>query len=310
MTVIATAGATVSRVVRRARERLAAAGVAAPDLDARILVGHALGLDRAEMIAEGRRQVSDTSLRHVDLLIARRIDGEPVGRILGRREFWGLEFRLGAATLEPRPDTETLVQAVLDAVDRGPGRGARLRIADLGTGTGCLLVALLSELCDATGIGVDISAEAIAVARANADALGVGPRAAFVVGSWIEPLDGDFDVIVANPPYIRTEDRADLDREVAGYDPAVALDGGFDGLDAYRAILLDVERLLPATGVLALEVGAGQLAQVAELAAGAGLEIGAVARDLGGIERVLVAGRKSGEWPRHQKTLGMQGRTG
>ncbi len=282
---------TLSQAVLQARRRLAEAGIETPELDARILAGHALGLDRGQMIADSRRLLDADDLARIEAVVARRLDREPVGRILGKREFWGLDFALGPDTLEPRPDSETAVQETLDVIDEriaGGGRDAPLRIADLGTGSGCLLVALLSELPAAYGIGVDVSAPALAVARANARANGVGERTGFVVGNWTEALAGGFDIIVANPPYIPTDDCAALSREVAEFDPITALDGGADGLDAYRAILADTERSLAPSGSLVLEFGIGQRDAIATLARERGLAVGATQHDLNGIERVLV----------------------
>ncbi len=281
---------TISAISRQARRQLAAAGVETPEIDARILVGHALGLSRAGLIAEASRAVSDTEADAIARLVARRAGGEPVGRILGRREFWGLEFRLGPDTLEPRPDTETVVEAALDAV---AGKPEPLRILDLGTGTGCLLIALLSELPTAWGLGVDISAGALGTALSNAVALGVSARAAFAVADWTQPLAGGgresaFGLIVANPPYIATSACRSLQWDVADWDPDRALDGGADGLEAYRAIFSDIGRLLSADGVLVVEVGHDQAAAVERLAAGHGLPCRSVRRDLGGIERALV----------------------
>lgn len=281
-------GTTLADAVRQARRTLAEAGIPSPELDARILVGHATGLDRAGLIAEGRRLLDDDTLEEIARLAARRAGGEPVGRLLGHREFWGLEFALGPDTLEPRPDSETIIEAALDFVVARFGRDAPLRIADLGTGSGCLLVALLSELPHATGIGVDIAEGAVAVARSNAAANGVSARASFVVGSWTEELESrGFDVIVANPPYIESSACRDLDREVVDFDPVAALDGGVDGLDAYRAIVADLPRVLKPGGALIFELGQGQRRDVEGLASANGLEIGSVRCDLAGIERAL-----------------------
>ena len=287
---------TLSQAVLQARRRLAEAEIETPDLDARILAGHALGFDRGRMIAESRRPLDADEQHRIDVLIERRLGHEPVGRILGKREFWGFDFVLGPETLEPRPDSETAVQAALDFIDgrnADGGRGARLRIADLGTGSGCLLVALLSELPAACGIGIDVSAPALAVARINARVNGVGDRAGFAAGNWTAALAdrstvGGFDVIVANPPYIPTSDCAGLAREVAAFDPIAALDGGADGLDAYRAILADAARVLAPSGGLVLELGFGQCEAVAALAGGHGLAVGATQHDIGGITRALL----------------------
>ena len=222
-------------------------------------------------------------------LVARRADGEPVARILGRREFWGLPFALAPATLEPRPDTETVVEAALGLV-RGAGGAAS--ILDLGTGSGCLLLALLSELPDAAGVGVDRSPAAAAAARRNARSLGLGDRARFVAGDWAEAISGRFDLVVSNPPYIATEHIEALAPEVRRHDPALALDGGADGLDAYRAIVADLPRLLAPSGVAVLELGAGQRDAVAGLARAAGLVVIGSNPDLAGTPRALALGRR------------------
>jgi release factor glutamine methyltransferase len=214
--------------------------------------------------------------------------GEPVGRILGHREFWGLSFALGPETLEPRPDSETIVEAALALVDERWGRDAPLRVADLGTGTGCLLVALLSELPAAYGIGLDISAGAVSTARDNAVRNGVGARGGFAVGDWTASLaEAGFDLVVSNPPYIPSGDCAGLAREVVEHDPIAALDGGTDGFDAYRAILGGAARILKPKGGLVLELGIGQCDAVAALATERGLIAGETRRDLGGIARAL-----------------------
>jgi len=278
---------TVSGAVLGARRRFAEAGLETPELDARVLVGHALGLDRVGMISDGNRPLTPEEGARIDALVVRRLAREPVGRILGYREFWGLRFALGPETLEPRPDSEAIVEAALDAVSAGPGRAARMRIADLGTGSGCLLVALLSELPSAFGVGIDIGPGAVRVARENAVANGVADRAGFVLSHWSDALSGGFDVVVSNPPYITSEECAVLPREVAGFDPAAALDGGADGLDSYRAILDDVARVLAPSGTLVLELGAGQCEAVSRLARDRGLLPGEARRDLAGIDRAL-----------------------
>jgi release factor glutamine methyltransferase len=267
------------------------AGLATPDLDARILVGHALALDHAALAAQADCRLTVKDVHAIDALARRRLNREPVARIVGRKEFWGLPLMLNAATLVPRPDTETVVEAALAAL--GDRRRCTLRIADLGTGTGALLLALLSELPAARGVGTDISTAALDCARANAAALGLACRAAFVACDQGAALgarlpDGGFDLVVANPPYVASSDIAGLEPEVRDFDPRAALDGGPDGLTAYRAILGDARRLLSPQGVLVLELGAGQLDAVAALAAGAGLApAGACRQDLGGVPRAL-----------------------
>ena len=225
------------------------------------------------------------SAERVEAFARRREAGEPLSRIEGRRAFWRYEFAITPDVLDPRADTETLVSAALEAfADR---RGEALRVLDFGVGSGAILAALLGEWPNASGLGVDASAAAAAVARGNLDAMGLGERAQVRVGRWGEGIAGGFDVIVSNPPYIPSGDIAGLDREVREHDPLLALDGGPDGLDAYRALGPEFARLLAPAGRFFLEIGAGQGDEVAALLAGAGLAVTQRRRDLGGIERVL-----------------------
>ncbi|GLK81632.1 peptide chain release factor N(5)-glutamine methyltransferase [Methylopila turkensis] len=282
---------TIGRALREAAARLAEARVDTPDLDARVLAGEAFGLDRAGMIARADAPAPQEAVAALAALVDRRLAGEPIARILGRREFWGLDLALAPATLTPRPDTETLVE---EALQRAGPRDRALAIADLGTGTGCILLALLNERPNAFGVGVDRSAEAAAAARANAAALGLGARSAFLAGDWATALRGGFDLVVSNPPYITSAEIGGLDVEVRQHDPLAALDGGADGLDAYRAIVADLPRLLAPDGVAVLELGAGQENDVAALARAAGLAVlGPARRDLGGVPRALALGRVS-----------------
>jgi release factor glutamine methyltransferase len=259
---------------------------ATAQLDARFLVAHALGCQARDLALLDEKAVGPDVIAEALALAERRRAGEPVGRIVGEREFWGLPFRLGPATLEPRPDTETVVEAALAAfADR---RGDRLTIVDLGTGTGAILLALLSEMPEARGVGVDIAFGAVAAARANAERLGLSDRVSFVVGDWASAVAGTFDVVTANPPYVPSQEIDSLPLEVRRFDPQIALDGGADGLDAYRAILADLERIVKRDGRAFVEVGAGQLERVAELAHAQGFATKGH-RDLAGIDRVLEA---------------------
>jgi release factor glutamine methyltransferase len=219
-------------------------------------------------------------------MLRRVLAHEPLSRILGTREFWGLEFRLSLDTLDPRPETETVVEAVLARV---PDRSRPYRFLDLGTGTGCLLLALLSEFPNAIGVGADLAPGAAATARDNAGALGLAGRASFVVANWAAPLGGPIDVVIANPPYIATGAIPDLPPEVREHDPLLALDGGADGLAAYRAIAADLPRLIAPGGYFATEIGAGQVAEINEILERVGLQIEGVAADLAGIPRCVVA---------------------
>jgi release factor glutamine methyltransferase len=250
--------------------------------EARLAVAAALRLDAAAIMGWPERPVDAAARRCALDFARRRADGEPLARLTGRREFWSLSFRLSPDTLDPRPDSETVVAAALDLVG---DRAAPLRLLDFGTGTGCLLLALLSELPNAVGIGVDRARGAATTARANAAALGLAARAAFVVADWGAALDGRFDLVVANPPYIPRRDIAGLARAIR-YDPVLALDGGHDGLDAYRALAPELARLLG--GIAVLEVGAGQVSAVARLMSAAGLDVGGTTADLAGIERCLI----------------------
>ena len=279
---------TVAQTRRAVAERFRGAGLDAADLDARILVGHALALDHAALAAAATRRLSAKEDKTVAALADRRLAGEPVARILGRKEFWSLPLALDASTLVPRPETETLVEAALAAIDaRGP-RTRALRIADIGTGSGAIVLALLSELPDAFGLGTDISPQASAVARRNARSLGL-VRAAFVACDMAAALRGPFDLIVSNPPYIPSGDIATLATEVRDFDPHAALDGGPDGLNYYRAIAATVPALLAPGGTLVVELGIGQAEPVAALFAGAGLAPSPPRNDLNGVPRALIA---------------------
>ena len=275
---------TRGEALRRLAAALEAAGIAEARLDARFLAAEAVGVTVGALLAEPGRPLGDAAAR-LDEFGRRRLAGEPVARILGAWEFWGLPFRLVAETLVPRPATETVVEA---ALARRPERGAPLTVLDLGTGTGCLLVALLHERPAARGLGVDRAEAALRTARANAQANGVGARAGFVAGHWGDPIAGRFDLVVSNPPYIPAGEIGGLAREVRAHDPRLALDGGADGLDAYRAILAQLPALLASSGLAVLEVGAGQAPAVSGLADAAGLRIEAVVADLAGHGRAVV----------------------
>jgi release factor glutamine methyltransferase len=258
------------------------AGSASPGLDARLLVEGSLGVEQADP----DRALPAEALARLDDFAARRIAGEPVWRILGEREFWGLPFRLSPATLEPRPDSETIVETALRQLTGR--RDEDLALLDLGTGTGCLLIALLSELPQAHGLGIDLSEEACRTAAGNAARNGVDGRAAFRQGSWTEGLSGRFDLIVSNPPYIPSAEIPTLSVEVREHDPLLALDGGADGLGPYRLFASSLPLLLAPGGVIVLEIGAGQGPDVVALMQAGGLEFRGSRNDLGGHERALI----------------------
>lgn len=267
-----------------------AIGIDSPELDARILVGHALGLDHAALAATEPRRLRVEEEDALTALAKRRLAREPISRILGWKEFWNLQLRIDATTLVPRPETETVVEAAIDAIDARGLRARSLRIADVGTGSGAILLALLSELPNAFGVGSDVSADPLLVARDNARRLGL-TRAQFVACDMTAALVGSFDVIVCNPPYIASGDIAALAPEVRDFDPRCALDGGADGLEFYRAIAAAAPALLAPGGTLIVEMGAGQAQRVSALFAAAGLAPLAPRPDLAGMPRALVAQR-------------------
>ncbi len=288
------AGAGLDAARRALTAAFRGCGIATPALDARLLVMAACGASHAELICDLKRALSDDERARLDDWAERRLAGEPVSRILGNRAFWNMDFRLSPETLDPRPETETLVEAVLAMV---PQRDACLRILDLGTGTGCILIALLSELPNALGIGTDIRHATLVTARDNASQAGVAGRARFAQADWLRGIDGQFDVIVSNPPYIARAELSGLSREVRAHDPISALDGGPDGLSAYRAILGELGRVMAPGAIAAFEVGAGQAAAVGAIMTAAGLapvqpDQAAIKRDLAGIERALVMKRR------------------
>ncbi len=285
------AGKTVEQARRALTSDLKSGGITSAELDARLLVGDALGLDFTGMITAASRRLDPEEAHRLAELMQRRLAGEPVARILGVKEFWGLPLRLSAATLVPRPDTETVVELALETW-RGEHGGQPRRILDVGTGSGAILLALLSEWREATGLGTDISPMALQTASLNAIRLGLAPRAAFVACNYTAALSGIFDLIVSNPPYIRSADIAGLDREVRNFDPHRALDGGADGLTAYREIIPGSVRLLAPGGTLIVEAGCGQSGPISQLMAAAGLtSVSPPKVDLAGIPRA-VAGRK------------------
>jgi release factor glutamine methyltransferase len=280
--------------VEAARRALAARfkTIESAELDARLLLGHALGLDLTGLISAAQRRLTPDESARLEAFAVRRLDGEPVARIIGEKEFWGLPLQLSPATLVPRPDTETVVELALELLRASGGLHRPFRIADLGTGTGAILLALLSELPAAQGFGTDISESALQTAAANAARAGLSDRATFLACDYANGLSGPFDLIASNPPYIRSADIAALAPEVRNHDPLAALDGGADGLDAYRALIPQAAGLLAPGGALIVEAGAGQSSQIQALMSTAGLMPGTAPRaDLGGIPRA-VAGHK------------------
>lgn len=279
-----TDGVTLAGALSGAQRILAAAGVPNPQLEARLLASHALGITSEMVLGYPERRVDLGRKAKFDAAVNRRAQREPLAHILGRREFWSLSFHVGHHTLVPRPDTETLVEAVLNWLG---GHNGDLRILDLGTGSGCILLALLAELPRAWGVGVDLSMHALEIARQNAAALGLADRADFVRGDWANGLHGRFDVVISNPPYIADRDIIGLEPEVSQFEPRLALSGGPDGLTAYRAIVPHLGRLLARNGSAFLEIGAGGAADVTKLVREQGFEHIEIKDDFASIPRCV-----------------------
>jgi release factor glutamine methyltransferase len=278
---------TVAGARRAVAEKFRQAGIDSPELDARILVGHALSFDHAALAAAGARTLASEEESAIAALAQRRLAHEPVARIIGNKEFWSVKLRVDSTTLVPRPETETVVEAALAAIDVDGSRARAMRIADLGTGSGAVLLALLAELPNSFGVGTDTSFGALSVARDNAHRLNLD-RATFIACDMGAALSGPFDLIVSNPPYIASDDIAALAPEVRDFDPRPALDGGPDGLDCYRAIAATVSTLLKPGSALVVELGAGQVQAVTALLLAAGLAPSLPRADLRGVPRAVV----------------------
>ncbi|MCD7061237.1 peptide chain release factor N(5)-glutamine methyltransferase [Pelagibacterium xiamenense] len=287
---------TIGQAWRAGRDRLSAAGLESPARDAQVLMRHVLGIDQTRLILSEPDPIPAEAAQRFDDLIARRTAREPVARIVGRQEFYGLSFGLNAATLVPRPETEMLVDFGIERLKDKPGA----RVLDLGTGTGCILLALLANLPGAVGVGIDLAEAAATQARENALALDVSGRAAIRTGAWFAPVaDGElFDLIVSNPPYIATAILRTLEKDVRDYDPALALDGGEDGLGPYRILAAEAGRFLEPGGAVALEIGFDQGAAVTGLLQEAGFVDVTVERDLAGHDRMVTARQESAGRPR------------
>jgi release factor glutamine methyltransferase len=283
-------GATRADAIATLRGALGEADVESPALDARLLVRAAAGLAAEDLIRDPDRMLSVEERSRLRQMAERRIAREPISRIVQNREFWGLSFVISPDVLDPRPETETLVEAVLETF--ASRRDEPLRILDIGVGSGALLCALLSELPNAFGLGLDISPAAAEVARGNLSALGFADRSCVIVGAWTAALNDRFDIVVSNPPYIASNEIGGLAPEVRDYDPILALDGGVDGLNAYRAISMTLGHCLtPKFGAFFLEIGAGQAESVTAILTAAGLGDLTTRCDLGGRDR-MVQGRR------------------
>jgi len=282
-------GLSVESARRALAAQLRSAQLEEAELDARILLGAALGLDLTGLVAQAARLLSEAETSRLAQYAGRRIAGEPVARILGSREFWGLPFRLSEATLVPRPDTETVVELALE-IFRERQASHQLRIVDIGTGSGAILLALLHDIPGAFGVGTDLSLTALKTARDNAAALGLADRASFVACSYAAALRGPFDLVVSNPPYIPSAEIPKLSIEVREHDPHLALDGGNDGYDAYRALIPQAAERLAPGGALIVEAGQGQAGNIETLMAAAALVVDRPPKaDLAGIPRAVSA---------------------
>lgn len=283
--------ASYDALLRDTAVALTAAGIDNVRFEARLLLSHATGLTIEQLVSRGPDPAPAAAATTLRELTARRMRREPMAYILGEREFWGLPFKVSPAVLIPRPDSETVIETVLDLL---PDRSRKLRILDLGLGSGCLLLTLLREYPQATGVGIDASAAALAVAQSNADSLGVAPRARLAIGDWrrtgwIDQLEAPFDLLVSNPPYIESAAMDGLMPEVAAHEPRLALDGGPDGLSAYRIIATAAPKLVVPGGWAVVEGGEGQAVEIAALFSGGGFTPRPARKDLGGIDRVVPA---------------------
>jgi release factor glutamine methyltransferase len=278
-------GQSVGAYLCQAGQVLRAAAIDQPRFEARLLLAHAMGTTQDALLRDPRAEVPEAAATRFGQALKARLDHVPVAHILGRQGFWTLDLAVSPATLIPRPDSESLVEAALEAF---PDPARPVRALDLGTGTGALLLAFLAERPAAFGIGLDRAPEAASLAARNARDNGLADRATFLAGDWAAALAGRFDLVLSNPPYIERDAIPGLMPDVARHEPALALDGGPDGLDAYRAITAALPGLLAPGGVAILELGQGQRAAVEGLARAAGLQPAGCRADLGGIDRALI----------------------
>lgn len=275
-------------LIQDARRRFEAAGFIDAAAEARLLVSHFAGLTTTQLVVDGDRPLAPDAIAQIEAAVLRRLEREPVYRILGQRAFYGLNLALSQETLEPRPDTEILVDALLPHLKEMEREKGLVRIVDLGTGTGAIALALLQETQHSRAVGADISADALATAMRNARDNGLDDRFEVCLGSWYEALTGPFHVIVSNPPYIRSAVMETLEPEVIRYDPHRALDGGADGLDAYRAIAKGARGHLAEGGLIGLEIGYDQREAVIQIFETAGFNLIDARSDLGGRDRILL----------------------
>lgn len=272
-------------VLRLQQERIESAS-----LDGRILLEHVLGVSREQLLFSLDLAMTSAQYARLEILVEKRAQRQPIAQLIGKREFWGMNFVVSENTLDPRPDSETLIEYALERVSN---RADALRVLDLGTGTGCLLLSLLSELPAAKGVGVDYCDRALLVAKENAMALGLAARTQFMRGDWCDGLEGEFDIILANPPYIPTNVIPMLENEVSKFEPMLALDGGEDGFSCYRKIIKDLSLVMAKNGFVVFELGMGQRHGLEEIAATHGLETVGIRQDLSGITRCIILQHKN-----------------
>lgn len=275
----------IREVFKQTRLRFSEAGIETPDMDTRVLLKHFLGLSDADLIT-GTGVIDANQRDDLERAVIRRLNREPVSRIIGEREFWGMNFKVTPDTLDPRPDSECLIEMAVEALRDYPPK----RILDLGTGSGCLLLALLKEFPAAQGVGIDLNPKAVDVSRENMENNGLSGRATFRQGNWtdsLSPDDGLFDLIVSNPPYIPRGDIESLAPEVKNHDPILALSGGDDGLDAYKTLVTEIKKFLQPSGLALFEIGRNQDRDVQRLVENAGLSVSRIGADIAGILRVV-----------------------
>ncbi|WP_085907052.1 peptide chain release factor N(5)-glutamine methyltransferase [Kiloniella majae] len=280
---------TIADCLLSGNEKLTAAGIDDPRLDVRLLLAEAISKETSYLFGYPEKVLSNEEIDRFQVMINKRLKREPVSKIIGRKEFWSLNFKVSRDTLDPRPDSETLIEAVLEGVS---DTTQPIKILDLGTGTGCLLLALLSEFDAAQGLGIDISDKALAVAKGNATSLGLSSRVSFQAGNWCEGLESGWDIIISNPPYIGLDEKKALAPEVLNYDPDLALFAENNGMRDYQMLIPQAAVILNEGGMLVIEAGQGQADGINALMADAGLVISTPKKDLGGIHRACI-GRKS-----------------
>ncbi|MDP7100148.1 MAG: peptide chain release factor N(5)-glutamine methyltransferase [Rhodospirillales bacterium] len=277
---------TIGAIYQQLSGELAAAGIEEPRLEARMLMSFAAGIDQSRILGYPEDEIAVKSLAELSKFAARRKSGEPIAYITGQKEFWSLNFKVSRETLIPRPDSETLIEAVLGEL---PDKNASLKILDLGTGTGCLLLALLSELPNALGLGVDSNPKTCDIARDNANQLGLVSRVTIQQRDWLTGLNGNFNIIISNPPYIVESEIAALEPDVNQFEPHLALSGGADGLAAYHLIATQCSAHLTPDGFLAVECGMGQIPDIKGIFLKNNLKIKSIHRDIANVERCILA---------------------